>query len=187
MISPVLHQIFLHCSTSTIILVFTLQNQSSYKIKRDDFTELLLSLPLGPLKIACHMGAFDMLHILELTYRPPCDSKIWCNMHITGGYDVIYEMLRKVWSSWKHVTFTPRSCNSLLAAALAAVGLQAAPHICRCIRCGVPRATAPSWRQPFSPPDGLICPWRAPCPASPCCLPNAVVAPGGSRGLGYSW
>ena len=70
MISPVLHQIFSHCRTSTIILVFTPQIQSSYKIKREDFTEVLLSLPFGPLKIACHKGAFDMLNILDLTSRP---------------------------------------------------------------------------------------------------------------------
>ena len=44
--------------------------QSNYKIKRDDYTEVLLSLPFGPLKIDCHEGAFDMLHILELTCRP---------------------------------------------------------------------------------------------------------------------
>ena len=72
MISPNLHQIFWHCRTSTIILVFTPRFQSNYKIKRDDFTEVLLSLTFGPLKIACHKGAFDMLHIFDLTSRPSC-------------------------------------------------------------------------------------------------------------------
>ena len=71
MISPVLHQISLHCPTSTVIFVFTPQIQSSHKIKRADFTEVLLSLPFGPLKIACHKGAFDMLNI--------------CVWHIGGG------------------------------------------------------------------------------------------------------
>ena len=75
MISPVLHQIFSYCSTSTIILVFTQKIQSRYKIKRDDFTEVLLSLPLGPLKIpcqCCHKGAFYMLNILDLTSLHSC-------------------------------------------------------------------------------------------------------------------
>ena len=76
MISLVLHQIFSHCRTSTIILVFTPHIQSSYKIKRDDFTQVLLSLPYGPLKIACHKGAFDMLNILDLTSRPSCNMPV---------------------------------------------------------------------------------------------------------------
>ena len=54
MISPVLHQILSHCRTLTVTLVFTPQIQSSYKIKGDDFSKVLLSLPLGPLKFACH-------------------------------------------------------------------------------------------------------------------------------------
>ena len=50
--------------------MFTQQIQSIYKIKRDDFTEVLLSPTFGPLKIASHKGAFYILHLLDLTARP---------------------------------------------------------------------------------------------------------------------
>ena len=76
-ISPVLHQIFSNSRTWTIILVFTQQIQSSCEIKRVDFTEVLLPLTSWPLKIACHKGAFDMLHIFDLTSRPSFDLTSW--------------------------------------------------------------------------------------------------------------
>ena len=103
MISPVLHQIFSHCRTSTIILVFTPQIQFSYKIKRDDFTEVLLSLPSGPLKIACHKGAFDMLHIFNLTSRPSWEMQsLEVNQRFLCGLKVVCFYLCSCWT----VSFT---------------------------------------------------------------------------------
>ena len=82
MISPVLHHILSHCSTSTIIMIlvpaclrvysnFTPQIhwQSSYKIGRDDLTEVLLSLPFS---FVIREHSSDMLNTLDLTSRPSC-------------------------------------------------------------------------------------------------------------------
>ena len=77
--------------------MFTPQIQSSYKLRRDDFTEVLLSQPLGPVKIACHKGALDMLNILDLTSLQSCKPF----SHLKTQWDTHYMNTLNLWQSFR--------------------------------------------------------------------------------------